>query len=116
MCVREDTINTTIEKIIDKTPTKDLKILTVKKISEEIGKNDIAVRKAYKRKRGFHLSKLIFYKKMQKGYTLLKDNPELTINKISNIVGYVKPETFRSMVKKNFEKKPSEIKIRQKQS
>ena len=107
--INEDTAITTIEKIIDETPTRDLKILSVKRISNIIGRNEIAVRKIYKRKRDLHLSKLIFYKKIQKGYILLKSKPNLNIKDISNIVGYEKAEYFRKLIKKIFGKTPSEI-------
>lgn len=112
MCIREDTLNTTIEKIIDKTPTKDLKILSVKEISKQIGKNDVAVRKNYKRKREIHLSKFIYHKKIQKSYTLLKNNFDLSIKDISNIIGYEKIENFRNAFKKYFGKTPSETRTR----
>ncbi len=114
MSIREDTINTTIEKIIDKTPTKDLKILSVKELSKKVDSNENIIYKQYKNKRHFCISKLIFYRKLQKAYGLLKTNSDLSIKEISNTIGYKKTEYFGQIIKKTFGKTPSEIRNKNK--
>jgi YesN/AraC family two-component response regulator len=110
MNINEDTLATTIEKIIEKTPTKELKVLSVKKISNTVNKNENIIRKIYKKKRDFNLSKLIFYKKIQKAIILMERNNDLSIKEISKIIGYEKTEYFCLIIKKIFGKTPSEIK------
>ncbi len=66
MKIREDTVITTIEKVIEKTPTKDLKVLSIKELSKKIDLNENSITKQFKKKRNFNISKLIFYKKIQK--------------------------------------------------
>ncbi len=110
MNLNEDTVIASIEKIIEKTPTRELKNLTVQKLSNIVGFNEKTLRQKYQRKRGFHLSKLIFHKKLQKAYELLKNYKKMRVEDISNIIGYEKTESFRKVIKNTFGKTPSQIK------
>jgi YesN/AraC family two-component response regulator len=110
MAINEDTVITSLEKIIEDTPTKDLNVLSVKTLAQRLGLSKNIISQYFKRKRNFKLSRLIKYKKIQKGYYLLKNNSELSVEKISITVGYEKTEYFSELIKKTYGKAPSEIK------
>ncbi len=113
---KEDPTIIIIEKIIEETPTKDLNVLTVKKIAQYLSLSENLVTKKYKRKRNINLSKLIFCKRMQKAFFLLKNKSELSIEEISNVVGYDDTEYFGKITKRIFGKTPSEIKNKNKKN
>ena len=116
MSIREDTVITTIEKIIEETPTKDLKHLSVKGLAKKNNLNKNSLTKQFKKKRNYNISKLIFYKKIQKAHELLKRDSDLSIKGIANTVGYKKTEYFGEIIKKIFSKTPSEIRTKSKKN
>jgi YesN/AraC family two-component response regulator len=99
MAINEDTVITSLEKIIEDTPTKDLNVLSVKTLAQRLGLSKNIISQYFKRKRNFKLSRLIKYKKIQKGYYLLKNNSELSVEEISITVGYEKTEYFSELIK-----------------
>ena len=79
-------------------------------MAQRLGIDKNIISQYFKRKRNFKFSKLIKYKKIQKGYYLLKNNPELSVEEISHIAGYEDSKYFGEIMKKIFGKTPSQIK------
>ncbi len=105
----DDSIATSLKKIIDMAATDEIKKLTMKELANMVGLNENLLSQLFKRKRDFNLSKLIYYKKIQKAYDLLKTNPHISVGEIAFIAGYEKTEYFSELIKKHFGKTPSQI-------
>jgi two-component system response regulator YesN len=109
MSFNEDTVITTVEKIINGTPTEKINVLSVKMMSEQVGMKENTLSKQFKRKRGYAISKLLTSKKPEKAVKIIKTMPCKKISEISKMSGYENAEYFCRIIKKSFGKTPTEI-------
>ena len=94
--------------MIDECITEHIdKKLTLSFLSKHINRSENYLSRLFKTETGINIIQYINYRKMEKAKDLLMD-PQLSINEISNTLGFTEASYFNKIFKKIYDINPSE--------
>ena len=105
-----DIVQRVIEYILT-LKTGELSELSVNKLAKIFDVNHCYLSRKFKNNTNFLLSEYINFARIQKAQTLLKTRQDLTVNQISQRIGYKKCQLFRRRFKKIFGINPNHYRI-----